>query len=320
MKRTIYLFFMSIATVAISSCNKDAKTTNTITTLDEEQYIQILQNVENLNNKYGCTTEIATRSSAGRGGIEAAADIAGGIAGHYWGTDVGAAVGSVGGVPGAIVGGLLGKKFGELIGSTVASYVAGVIFNAETNTSLSVGGSITKRNYDNSSTATLGLRHNEILDSLINNGIDYTMSSGELNISKIFDDAIQYAEGLDLDMSPSMDTSFREYMEGFSKSVEYTMTETCHSRESVDFEGMLTKILDEQSINLSESVISVYDNLLNASVLDEKSITAYESEYIAIIDNSNLKEFDKNLLSTTGSVAIRSGQFWNKRLEVAKIQ
>lgn len=83
---------------------------------------------------------------------------------------------------------------------------------------------------------------------------------------------------------------------------------------------MLTKILDEQSINLSESVISVYDNLLNASVLDEKSITAYESEYIAIIDNSNLKEFDKNLLSTTGSVAIRSGQFWNKRLEVAKIQ
>lgn len=307
MKRLFIIFYSAVALIA---CDKNH---NMQQLQEQNPYATILDGVNNLNNQFGCSNEV-TRASNGRDGVKAGADIAGGVVGHYFGTDIGAAVGSMGGVPGAIIGGFIGKKFGQMIGVAVASFVAGVVydmFTSSTNAEVLIPIQDVIESVD-PYLWTDGEIHNAILCQLTNNLTRQNTRSGELEltISQIFDEAIKYSQEL-INEPIEIDPKFREYMESFCEEVECSMLK--RGCNVVDFSVIFTDYLSSQNIEVADDLGLIYNNLLNSSSLDNKLLSEYEISYLKMIDHSALSNEDKALLSTTGSVAIRSGQFWHNR-------
>ena len=215
---------------------------------------------------------------------------------------------------GCIIGGFIGKKFGQMIGVAVASFVAGVVydmFTSSTNAEVLIPIQDVIESVD-PYLWTDGEIHNAILCQLTNNLTRQNTRSGELEltISQIFDEAIKYSQEL-INEPIEIDPKFREYMESFCKEVECSMLK--RGCNAVDFSVIFTDYLSSQNIEVADDLGLIYNNLLNSSSLDNKLLSEYEISYLKMIDHSALSNEDKALLSTTGSVAIRSGQFWHNR-------
>lgn len=305
------VFVLLGVVVALISCGKKEDQSQGLV---ENQYAQILEGVEELNFQFGCL-EPSTRGNAGRDGVKAAADIAGGIIGTQFGAEIGAAIGSaVGNVPGAFVGYLGGRKYGGMVGVAVGSYIAGVVFDwihggsATTGTGTGVG-------YADPIEWTDGVIHNEILARLLlaNPLSPVTRSSeGGINISQLFDNAISIAQEL-VDDPIEIDPNLRSVMEEYCKSVESVMLEV--DSADADFDTTLNRILEKQGVSVNETLLSVYNNLFSSRVLGDASLNDYEASFLKMIEDSNLPEKDKTVLSSTGSITIRSGNFWYKSQE-----
>ncbi len=307
-------------TMFFCSCEKKSITGNQIDH-DADAYKQMLISLDDLNASYGY---METRAG-GKPYVVAAADAAGNAIGGWIGKNIGAGLGVITGVPMVGVAGYLaGRKYGGWAGAVGASALAEKYYNPSMSTTSPefnetfVPNTIQQTISSNllSEDLSVGDLHNYGLYRLVANGNTYILADGTIKMEKLFSDLQSLTEITGYEDPVILDEEGKSILADFYVQLATVLSEANSNHEEPNItmikmqQAMENVGMPTQEVEMIIPLISVLTACV--STLDTAVIKEYETDYLNLIEKSQLSEDKKKELAEIGSVSIMSTAMWTK--------
>ena len=307
-------------TMLFCSCEKKS-IPGSQTDPDADAFKQMLISLDDLNASYGYTE---TRGG-GKPFVVAAADAAGQAVGGWLGQTLGAGLGVITGIPMVGVAGYLaGRRYGGWAGAVGASALAEKYYNPSMSTSSpefnltfvpnTIQYTISTDLF--SEDISVGDLHNYGLYRLVENGNTYISADGTIKMEEFFCDLQSLTEITGYEDPVILDEEGKDILAEFYVQLAAVLSEANSNLEDPNItmikmqQAMENVGMPTQEAEMSIPLISVLTACV--STLDSEVIKDYETDYLNLIEESQLSEDSKNRLAEIGSVSIMSTAIWTK--------